>query len=313
MIIGDSGSGKTKALLNLINEQDNIDKIYLYAKHLNEPKYEFSIKKREEATTKHLNDPNAFIECSNTMNEFYENIYPYNQSRKGKVLIVFADMIAEIMSNKKLQAILKELFIRCRKLNISLVFITQSYFSVPKNVRLYSTHYLIMKINNKKELQNIAINHSAGIDYNDFLNIYREYASKSYSFLTIDTTLPASDPPKFRKVFFLLTKMTVTDQLKINVNKNCCSEKKSAKKAYFRKVTGKGFVNNKEFWNTVKPFLTNEGFLKNETIAIENKGKIVTDKSKLVNLFNSHYINIVEKRQVVLQKLSVILKKKLMA
>ena len=70
---------------------------------------------------------------------------------------------------------------------------------------------------------------------------------------------------------------------------------KSVKKAYFRKVTGKGFVNNKAFWNTVKPFLTNKGFLTNETIAIENKGKIVTDKSKLVNLFNSHYINIVEK------------------
>ena len=226
MIIGDSGSGKTNASFNLINEQDNIDKIHLYAKHLSEPKYEFSIKKREEATTKHLNDPNAFIECSNTMNEFYENIYHYNQSRKRKVLIVFADMIADIMSNKKLQAILKELFIRCRKLNISLVFITQSYFSVPKNVRLYSTHYLIMKINNKKELQDTAISHSADIDYNDFLKIYREYASKPYSFLTIDTTLPASDLPKFRKVFFLLTKMTVTDQLKINDNKNWCSEEK---------------------------------------------------------------------------------------
>ena len=77
--------------------------------------------------------------------------------------------------------------------------------------------------------------------------------------------------------------------------KFCNKLTKSVKKAYFRKVTGKGFVNNKAFWNTVKPFLTNKGFLTNETIAIENKGKIVTDKSKLVNLFNSHYINIVEK------------------
>ena len=77
------------------------------------------------------------------------------------------------MSNKKLQAIIKELFIRCRKLNISLVFITQSYFSIPKDVRLNSTHYLIMKINNKKELQNIATNHSVGIDYKDFMKIYR--------------------------------------------------------------------------------------------------------------------------------------------
>ena len=100
---------------------------------------------------------------------------------------------------KKFQAIIKELFIRCRKLNISLVFITQSYFSVPKDVRLNSTHYLIMKINNRKELQNIAINHAADIDYKDFVRIYREYTRKPYSFLTIDTTLPASDPLRFRK------------------------------------------------------------------------------------------------------------------
>ena len=78
------------------------------------------------------------------------------------------------MTNKKFQSIIKELFIRCRKLNISLVFITQYYFSVPKDVRLNSTHYLIMRINNRKELQNIAINHSEGIGYNDFIKIYRE-------------------------------------------------------------------------------------------------------------------------------------------
>ena len=168
MIIGGSGSGKTNTLLNLIKEQDSrdvIDKIYLYAKDLSEPKYEYLIKKREDAGIKHLNDPNAFIECSNTMDDVYENINNYNPSRKRKVLIVFDDMIADIMSNKKFQAIIKELFIRCRKLNISLVFITQSCFSVPKDVRLNSTHYLIMKINNKRELQNIAINHSADIDY----------------------------------------------------------------------------------------------------------------------------------------------------
>ena len=108
------------------------------------------------------------------MDGVYENINNYNPSRKRKVLIVFDDMIADIMSNKKFQAIIDELFIRCRKLNISLVFITQSYFSVPKDVRLNSTYYLIMKINNKRELQNIAINHSADIDYKDFMKIYRE-------------------------------------------------------------------------------------------------------------------------------------------
>ena len=203
LIIGVSGPRKTKALLNLIKEQDDIDKIYLYAKDLSEPKYEFLIKKCEDAGTKHFNDSNAFIECSNTMDDVYENIDDYNPSRKRKVLIMFDGIIADIMTNKKFQAIIKELFIICRKLNISLVFITQFYFSVPKDVRLNSTHYLIMKINNRKELQNIAINHSADIDYNDFVRIYRECTRNLYSFLTIYTTLPASDPLRFRKNLFL--------------------------------------------------------------------------------------------------------------
>ena len=146
----------------------------MYAKDLSEPKYEFLIKKCKAAGTKHLNDPNAFIECSITMDDVYENINDFNIGRKRKFLIVFDDMIADIMSNKKFQAIIKELFIRCRKLNISLVFITQSYFSVPKDVRLNSTHYLIMKINNRKELQNIAINHSADIDYNDIQRMHKK-------------------------------------------------------------------------------------------------------------------------------------------
>ena len=116
------------------------------------------------------------------------------KTRKRKKLIVFDYVIADIMSNKKLQAVVKELFIRCRKLNISLVFISQSYFSVSKDVRLNSTHYLIMKINSKRELQNISINNSADVDYKDFVKIYRECTKDSYSFLTIDTTLPACDP-----------------------------------------------------------------------------------------------------------------------
>ena len=152
------------------------------------------IKKLKDAGIKHLNDPNAFIECSNTMDDVYEDIHDYNSSRKRKSLIVFDDMIADIMTNKKFQAIIKELFLRCRKLSISLAFTTQSYFFVPKDVRLNSTHYLIMKINNKIELQNIAINHSADIDYQEFIKIYRECTKEPYNFLTIDTTLPASDP-----------------------------------------------------------------------------------------------------------------------
>ena len=100
------------------------------------------------------------------MDDVYKNIDEYNPSRKRTILIVFDDMIADIMTNKKIRAIIKDLFIRCRKLNISLVFITRSYFSALKDARLNSTHYLIMKINNKRELQNITINHSANIDYN---------------------------------------------------------------------------------------------------------------------------------------------------
>ena len=92
------------------------------------------IKKRKDAGIKHLNDPNAFIECSNTMDNIYENIDDYISSRRRKILIVFDDIIADIMTNKKIEAIIKELFIRCRKLNISFVFITQSYFPVPKDL-----------------------------------------------------------------------------------------------------------------------------------------------------------------------------------
>ena len=171
----------------------------MYAKDLSEAKYEFLIKKRKDAGIKHLNYSNASIEGSNTIYEVYENIDEYNTTRKEKVLIVFDDMITDIMTNKKFQAVAKELFIKCRKLSISLVFITQPYFSVPKDVRLNSTHYWIIKINNRNELQNIAINHSADIDYLDFMKIYRECTKEPYSFFTIDTTFPASDSLRFRK------------------------------------------------------------------------------------------------------------------
>ena len=124
LIIGGSGSGKTNTLLNLINEQRDIDKIYLYAKDLGESTYKHLIKNREKAGIKHLNDAKAFIDCSNSVNDVYENIDLYNPNRQRKVLIVFDDMIADIMTNKKFQSIIKELLIRCRKINISLVFIT---------------------------------------------------------------------------------------------------------------------------------------------------------------------------------------------
>ena len=112
MIIGGSGSGKTNVLLNLINQQDHIEKNYLYEKDSSKPKYEFLIKKREDAGIKHLDNPNpnAFIECS--MDVVYKNIDEYNPSRKRKILIVFDDMIADIISNKKFQAVVNELFFR---------------------------------------------------------------------------------------------------------------------------------------------------------------------------------------------------------
>ena len=146
----------------------------MYARYLSEPKYQFLIKKPEDTGIKYLNNPNTFIVCSNTMDDVYKDIDNYNSKRDKKVLIVFDDMIADIMTNKKFQAIIKELFIRCRKLNISLVFITQPYFSVPKDVKLNSTHYLIMKINSRKISRNIAINHSADNDYKDFMKTYKE-------------------------------------------------------------------------------------------------------------------------------------------
>ena len=202
LIIDGSGWGKINALISLINEQHDIDKIYMYARDLSKPKYEYLVEKRENVGIKHLDNPNAFIECSNTMNDAYKNINVYNPFRKREKLIAFDDMIADITTNKKFQAIIKELFIRCRKLNISLFLITQSYFSISKDVRLNSTPYLIMKINNKIELQNIACDHSADIDYNDFMKIYRACTREPFIFLTIDTTLPASNPLRFRKNLF---------------------------------------------------------------------------------------------------------------
>ena len=153
LIIGGSGSGKTNALLNLINNQPDIDKIYLYAKDLYEKEYQYLINKREKVRLNHFNDPKAFIEYSNDMQDVSKNIEDYNPIKNRKILIVFDDMIADMINNNKLNPVVTELFIRGRKLNISIVFITQSYFKVPKDVRLNSTHFFIMKIPNKRELQ----------------------------------------------------------------------------------------------------------------------------------------------------------------
>ena len=188
LIIGGSGSGKTNALLNLINNQPDIDIIYLYAKDPYKKKYQYLINKREKVALNHFNDPKAFMEYSNDMQDVYKNIEDYNPIKKRKVLIVFDDMIADMINNNKLNPEVTELFIRGRKLNISIVFITQSYFKVSKDIRLNSTHIFIMKIPNKRELQQIALNHSSDTEFKDFMKIYKKCTTKPYSFLVNDTT-----------------------------------------------------------------------------------------------------------------------------
>ena len=133
---------------------------------------------------KHLNDPKAFTEFSNDMQDVYKNIEEYNIGKKCKILIVFDDMIDYVINNKKLNPVVTELFIRGTKLNISIVFITQSYFKVPKDVRLNSTHFFIMKIPNKRERQT-ALHLSLDIDI--------------FLFLGNDTTLPSNNPLRSRK------------------------------------------------------------------------------------------------------------------
>ena len=133
------------------------------------------------------------------MQDVHKNIDDYNPRKKRKVLIVFDDMIADMINNNKLNPIVTELFIRGRKLNISLVFIMKSYFKVPKDVKLNSTHSFIMKIPNKRELQQTALNHSSDIDFKDFMKIYKKCTKEPYVFLVNDTTLPSDDPLRFRK------------------------------------------------------------------------------------------------------------------
>ena len=150
---------------------------------------------------KDFNDPKALIEYSNDMQDIYKNIDEYNEDKERKILIVLDDMIANMISNKKLNSIITELFIRGRKLNIYLVFVTQAYFKVPKDVRLNSTHFFIMKIP-KRELQQISINHLSDINSTDFVKIYKKCTAEPYSFLVNNTTLASDNPLRFRKNLF---------------------------------------------------------------------------------------------------------------
>ena len=186
-------------MFGLKNQQPDVDEIYLNVKDPYKAKCQFLINKQESTRLKHLNASKAFIEYSNDMENIYKNIEEYNPNKKSKILIVFDDMIADMLSNKKLNPIVTELFIRGRKLNISLVFITQSYFAVPKNIRLNSTHYSVMIIPNKGELQQIAFNHSSDIDFQHFINLYKKRTAKPYSFLVIHTTLASNNSLRFRE------------------------------------------------------------------------------------------------------------------
>ena len=143
--------------------------------------------KREQAGIKNLNDPHAFIEYSNDMDDVLDDINNYNKNRDKNVLIIFDDMIADVMRSEKFKAIVKELFIRCRKLNISIAFITQSYFRTPIDARLNITYYILIKMGNKKELKSIAKENSGHLDFKDFLKIYNYCTKEPYSFMLVDT------------------------------------------------------------------------------------------------------------------------------
>ena len=180
LIIGGSGSGKTNALLNLINNQPDINKVYWYAKDPYEAKYQYLINKVD---LNHYDDRKAFIKNSNDTQDVYKTDKEYNIDKECKILRFFDDIIADMINHKKLNSIVTDLFIRGRKLNISLVFITKSYFKVPKNVRLNSTHFSIMNIPNKKEIQQIALNQSSDISSKDFSQICKKCTAERYSFL----------------------------------------------------------------------------------------------------------------------------------
>ena len=183
LIIGGSRSGKTNLLLNLIENQPDIDKIYLYSKDPYEAIHQYLINILEKVRIDLFNDPRAYIEYSNDMHDVYKNIDDYNPDIENKTLVVFDYMIADMIKNRKLASIVTELFIRGRKLNISLVFITQSYYKVPKDVRLNTTDVFIAKIPTRRELREIAINHSSDISTKNFTNICRKCTVEPYSFL----------------------------------------------------------------------------------------------------------------------------------
>ena len=176
----------------------------MYAKDPYEAKSQFLINKRENTGSKHFNDPKVFTEYSNDMQSVLKNIEEYNANKERKILIVFDDLIAGMINNKKLNSVVTDLFIRGRKSNISLVFITQSYFKVLKNVRLNSTHFFIMKIPNKNELQQIVLDHLLDINSKDLIKIYKQCTAEPNYFLVSNVKFPSDNPLRIRKNIFNL-------------------------------------------------------------------------------------------------------------
>ena len=149
------------------------------------------------------------------MKGVFEYIDEYNVDKENKILVVFDDLITDLINNKKLNSILTELFIRGIKLNISLVFITQSYFPVPKDVRLNTSHFFVTKIPNKRELQQIVLNHSSDISSKDLITFHKKYTSESYSFLVNNNILASDNLQDLEKIFLTYNKiMTFNDQIR---------------------------------------------------------------------------------------------------
>ena len=204
LIISPSGSGKTNLLRDIINEREDIDKIYLFARDLNEHKYELLINTRKKVGINHCNDENEFIESFDSMDYVFFNIDDFNIGRKRKVVIIFDDMIPDIVTNKNYQQVIKELFMRSRKINIYLIIL--SFFSIPKN--------------NTYELNNIASSFCCDIERRDILKLYRKHTDEQYSFFTIDTTLNSNNDLKYRKpIIISMSLMTRKDQMLIFNNK----------------------------------------------------------------------------------------------
>ena len=219
---------KTNSLFNLTSQQPDIDKIYLHAKDPSEAKYQLLINKREIkglkqlSELKQLSDSKAFFEHSNDMDEIYENIEEYNPNKKYKILIIFHDTLADIRSNEKLKPIVTELFIRGRKLNISL-FLSCNIILRYQKLLDHILHILL--------LRKFSSNHSLDIAFKEFMNLYKKCTANPYSFLVIDATLASDNPLRFRKNFLeRIEKLIITtddkigdEKLKYDINRKAAS------------------------------------------------------------------------------------------